>query len=187
MKKGRYNFISQANLPKGPYLGQELSLPSDIKWAQTSDFNDIAKNHCGAVFITNLALYYKNIGYDKVLTNNLSDTFSAVHTIVGNGPKMLIAKNSKTYFLQKGYKLKYKTFRSFKKVKTSLAKGQPLAVLLTTGILDWHWVMAVGWREYSCGERYLRVITGWDFTSNKFYRINKSAYLWSITKYWIDL
>ena len=186
MKNNQYNFLKLSDLPKGNVIKDELSYPRDIIWAKTSQFNDLAKNHCGAIFVTNLALYYTKMGYDHLRINNTEDTFNAVHSIVGNGPKMFLAKRSKLYFSQRGYTLKYSTLRSRESIKKSIAENKPVAFLLGAGIFEWHWVMAVGWVEYDSGEFYIKIVTGWDSKVLKYYKLGSGSCWLSATSYTIE-
>lgn len=183
MIKNQYNFLNLADLPKGDHIEDELSFPSDIKWAKTSQFNNVAKNHCGAVFVTNLALYYTKMGHDDLMLNNLKDTFNAVHTIVGNGPKMFLAKKSSLYFSQRGYRLEYSSFRSLENIKKSIGENNPIGFLLCAGIFEWHWVMAVGWLQYESGDVYIKIVTGWDSTGVKYYKLGSGSCWMSATAY----
>lgn len=53
------------------------------------------------------------------------------------------------------------------------------------GFVDWHWILCVGYREYSNGGNYMRIVNGWDNTANKFYKINSGSLWISATEYWV--
>ena len=187
MNKNEYGFINQRDLPRGAYHEEELPLLAEVTWAKTSNYNDEAKNHCGAVFVTNLALYYSVLGYDNLLSDNLKDTFSTIHTIVGNGPKVFLARNASSFFSQRGYDLKHSTFRSHEKIKEAIVEGFPMGLLVSAGLFQWHWVMVVGFRHYASEELYVRIVTGWDSKKTKYYKLGSGSSWWSATSYRLNL
>ena len=186
MSKNEYNFIERNALPKTTYIEDELFFKSQIKWAKTNQFNHLAKNHCGAIFVTNLILYYNSVGYDNLILNDIDDTFKEVHKKVGNGPKLLLAKDAKYYFSQRGYKLAYSSFRSIESIKKSIAEKNPVGILLSAGLFEWHWVMVVGWIQFESKETYLKIVTGWNELTFKYLKLGSAPYLWSATSYAIN-
>lgn len=185
-----FGFIDLSNMPTEEFNHDNLEY-KNIDWARTKDYNHLAKNHCGAVFVTNLALYFASKGYgDLLIDNNKDDTFEGVHRIVGNGPALTVAKKGKEYFYERGYSLEFSRLRSFEDIKDAISKGYPLGVLLTNGIFSWHWIMALGWRQYKAGsssqENYMRIVDSWNNTADRFYKISTGSRLWSTTKYWIN-
>lgn len=182
----RYGFIEHLDLSKENFKEGELSSLSGIRWAKTGDFNKFAKNHCAAVLVTNLALYYEKIGYVRLIENNLQNTFKSIHKQVGNGPKLFIAKDAKIYFHQRGYKLRTNTFRSFNAIKKSTGQNHPLGLLLTAGLFEWHWVMVVGWLETDSGLKYLKIVSGWDSKNIWYYKLGSGSHLWAATTYSIE-
>lgn len=190
----RYGFVDDKDMPDGAYDSGELSCER-LCWAVTSDFSDLAVNHCGAVAVTNLALYFAREGY-----RNLAGTegvqggkdgkdrkklFCAVHKIVGNGPKIMIAGGAKRYFAAKGYRLQTKKVKNFAALKEAVEKGHPCAVLLMASLTEWHWALAVGWREYACGGRYIRLMDGWNRDTDCFYQPGHGARWMAATEYWV--
>ena len=59
---GNYGFINLDEMPSGSYSSDNIPY-SGTSWVITSDFSDIAKNHCGATAVTNLAMYFANQNY----------------------------------------------------------------------------------------------------------------------------
>jgi len=57
--------------------------------------------------------------------------------------------------------------------------------LLAEGIVNWHWILGVGWREYSSGNFYMRIVDGWDGTANRFYKPYSDSLWISATEYWL--
>lgn len=181
-----YNFINSIDMPKGKYISKKLKNISSIDWISTSDTDTIANNHCGATAVTNMAIYYDFLGNDNLVINeNKIYTFKEIHKIIGNGPVPIISIGAKKYFKTRGYNLlKYST-KSFKEIKNSIDENNILGVLLFNGIFNWHWVLAVGYREYENGERYLQIVNGWENSSNVFFKLNSGVGLVFATKYWI--
>ncbi len=183
-KKKAYGFMDEKDLPKGPFKGQDLV---NCDWDITSNHNDIAKNHCGAVLVNNLAIYFENIGYRDLMVNkNKRETFVEIHKIVGNGPVLYLDKKIKLFFSIRGYKIKSERISSFEQIQKAISNKEPLSLLLMSNPLDWHWVMVVGCRKYSSGQEYLRILDGWNNTYNKFYKLNHGSYCILKTGYKIE-
>lgn len=202
----RYGFIDISDMPDGVYDSGELSCDG-IRWAVTSDFSDLAVNHCGAVAVTNLALYFaekgctgltgkdrgtgqrgsgEKSGENERKEKRERETFRAVHKIVGNGPRITIAGGGKRYFEARGYRLYTRKVKNFAALKRTVEKGHPCAVLLMANLMEWHWALAVGWREYACGGKYIRLMDGWNRDADCFYRPGHGARWMAATEYWID-
>lgn len=182
-----FGFINLKDMPSGEYSFGNLKY-TNTSWAATKDYKHMAKNHCGAVFVTNLVLYFASIGYSNLIVDKSKDnTFAAVHRIVGNGPVITVARKAKEYFYERGYTLEYSRVVSLEDIKEAISDNQPLGVLLTNGIFSWHWIMVVGWRQYkSIGdseENYLRIVDSWNQTADRFFKVGSDSILWSTTKY----
>ena len=102
-------------------------------------------------------------------------TFYKVHDGIGNGPVIRIAEKTKGYFRVRGYNLHYGKAFFYKGIKAAIEKNRPCAVLLSAGIAQWHWVIAVGYREYVNGEKYIQIINGWRNSSNQFIKVGSRA------------
>ena len=173
------------DIPSGNYSSGKLAYDK-IEWAVTKDYKDIAKNHCGAVLVTNLALYFSAKAYNNLLVNNSKyDTFAAVHRVIGNGPVINLARGAKKYFNDRGYTLEYEKVKSYEDIKDAIEKNQPLGLLLSNGIFNWHWIMVVGWRQDNSQENYLRIVDSWNRTDERFYKVGSGSRLWLSKKYWI--
>ena len=53
---------------------------------------------------------------------------------------------------------------------------------ITAAINNWHWVTSVGWREYSTGAEYIRIVDSWNDMGNRF-SLWRDPTVWSITEY----
>lgn len=184
---GDYGFIDWGDMPSGTYSYDIINKAASTDWATTGEFDSIAKNHCGATAVTNLALYYANRGYsDLKINSSVYDTFVAVHKIVGNGPVMTIAGQTKEYFSDRGYTLKYSSANTFSEIKMAIKSDHPCGILLANGIVDWHWIICVGYRAYDSGNNYMRIVDGWHDTTLKFYLCNSGSAWVSATQYWVS-
>lgn len=191
----RYGFIDSRNMPSGAYNAGELPCEG-IRWVVTSDFSDLAVNHCGAVAVTNLELYFARNGYWKLADGEVSQgrendedrrtLFCAIHKIVGNGPKITIAGGAKRCFAAKGYRLHARKVKNFAALRRAVEKGHPCAVLLMANLMEWHWALAVGWRSYISGGQYIRLMDGWNRDMDCFYQPGHGARWMAATEYWID-
>jgi hypothetical protein len=183
---GDYGFIDWGDMPSGTYNWDMVANAASTDWATTGEFSSIASNHCGATAVTNFALYFANCGYSNLKINSsVYDTFVAVHNIVGNGPVMTIADEAKEYFTDRGYTLKTSSVGSFSGIQTAIGNDRPCGILLANAIVDWHWVICVGYRAYNSGGSYMRVVDGWNDTTLKFYLCNSGSTWISATQYWV--
>ena len=183
---GDYGFIDWGDMPSGTYDWDMVANAASTDWATTGEFSSIAKNHCGATAVTNIELYITNCGISKMIINySLYDTLVAVHKIVGNGPVMTIADEAKEYFTDRGYTLKTSSVGSFSGIQTAIGNDRPCGILLANAIVDWHWVICVGYRAYNSGGSYMRVVDGWNDTTLKFYLCNSGSTWISATQYWV--
>ena len=181
---GNYGFINLDEMPSGSYSSDNIPY-SGTSWVITSDFSDIAKNHCGATAVTNLAMYFANQNYSDLKKDSDRETFIAVHKIVGDGPVMTIAGKAKEYFSNCGYTLKYRSVGTFDGIKAATGNDRPCGILLADGIVEWHWILSVGYRQYSSGDNYMRVMDGWNRNVNRFYKLHSGSLWISATEYWM--
>jgi hypothetical protein len=187
-KKGKSNFgfIDKSSLPtdNSPTHVNLPSLDTTTDWAITSSYSSYAKNHCGATAATNIALYLANSS-PSLLINNKDETFKAVHGVVGNGPLMTIANGLKKYAKNQEVTLKYSGASGKSGVTKAIDDEKPVGMLLSNGLLSWHWVVVVGYVKYSNDDIYYRIVNGWDDTSEKYYKPGKGSRVMATTKYWI--
>ncbi len=189
---GDYGFLTPSMLPSGTYTSDNIPNVNNTSWmVVTSDFSDIANNHCAATAVTNLALYYAAQGYSSLnMGSDFSSkskraTFEAVHKLVGNGPKATIEREILTYFRGKGCEIKCASASSYRTVKDAVSDGHPCTLLLENSLLDWHWILSVGYREYSSGEKYIRIMDGWNRNTNRYYRPNIGSNWMFAEEFWM--
>lgn len=179
-----YGFIAARDLPARGY--SSVNVPNlCAEWAATRDFSALAVNHCAAVAVTNLALYFAQNGCPELAKATYRDTFAAVHKIVGNGPVFKISGRAKEYFSGCGCALNCRPLADYDGIKAAVKNGCPCAVLLADGLLQWHWVLAVGYREYTSGEVYLRLVSGWHRAADRFYKPETGSVLLGAVEFWI--
>lgn len=136
-----YGFLDTVDLPSGSgYTQASIPKSNDTSWMVVYDDYKSAtvKDHCGAIAVTNLALYYSLRGYSNLDQGGKDKTFAAVHKIVGNGPEATIAGNLKKYFSSCGYTAKTRSASSYNAVKDAVRSGHPSALLLEGSISKWH-------------------------------------------------
>lgn len=184
---GDYGFFSSSEMPSGTYTSDTILYATSVSWAKMSDYDDIANNHCGATAVTNLALYFAKNGYTNLKINDSKDdTFEAVHDIVGNGPVMMIAGHAETYFSNRGYDLNHSSVGDTAAIKTATTNDRPCGILLADGLFAWHWIIGVGWRQYTTsGDFYIRVNDNWNGSVNTYYKPGTGSAWWSATSYWV--
>ena len=182
---GGYGFLDWDQLPSGNCISDSITKATSTTWATTGAFDSIATNHCGAVAVTNLALYFANCGYSDLKKDTIYNTFVEVHEIVGNGPVMTIADEAKDYFSNCGYTLKSSSANNFSNIIAATTNDHPCGVLLANGIVDWHWIICVGYCTYESGSNYMRVVDGW-YQPLRYYLIHSGSMWWSATEYWVE-
>lgn len=165
-------FFREEQLPANTFRSYDLP-HGKVRWCITGDYAETAKNHCAAVCLTNLALCFTQMGILPSLP--VDKIFTAVHQLIGNGPIFFLQKKAKRCFSNTNQFLIGKKLCSFSEVKDSLEQGRPCALLLANHLLDWHWVLVLGYREYSAEECYLRMADGWHPTADRYYRLLPGA------------
>ena len=174
-------------MPAGEYDSDSIPC-ANVEWVVYNDFSNMAKDHCGAVAVTNMALYFAEQGYSNLYQGSEEETFDAVYEIMGDGPKLTVAfeANAKEYFSDCGYTLQSNGVAGFDGIITAVHNERPIAMLLANGIFKWHWVLGVGWRSYdTVGGDYIQIMNGWDRNTDVFYRRNSGSLVESTTQYWI--
>lgn len=174
---GDYGFIGWDNMPSGSYTAGVLTGASSTVWAKMSDYDDIARYHCGATAITNMALYYATVGYNYLKIQDVDTTFAMVYSITGKGPKASITADAQEYFDNCGYTLAVSVLNAttFSNIVSAIGRNHPCGVLLENALFAWHWVVCVGFRQYNSGANYMRIVTGWSNSTRYFYSPNSGS------------
>ncbi len=168
-----YGFFASWDLPNYGYYQYTLPGAYYVDWADMSDYNYMADNHCGATTITNLALYFAYNGYGNLRVNNSTDdTFAAVYAIVGDGPVVYLDSYASQYFSNRGYYLNVEDNYyqdDFDFVWNRINAGKPCAMLVAAGFGDWHWILGVGTRQYSgTDSSYIQINNNWEGSINRY-------------------
>ena len=183
---GDYGFVDKEDMPQGEFAEKSIAGSENVGWAITGDYQDRAKNHCGAVCMTNVVLLFADRGHRRLLTENHRDkTFESVHQYIPDGPQPRIARKGAKYFRSRQSKLCYKSFRRWENIKNAITADCPVALLLVDGLFSWHWVLAVGYRRYQTGEAYLQIVTGWQ-RKPQYYQMDQGSFLFIATMYRAD-
>lgn len=176
--KSGFPFKSIKELPKLSSNSKFNSLSGikNIDWITTGETSTLASRHCGAVAATNTFLYMNNFYKGGKEDFEKKEIFKSLHKMIGNGPIFSIDSYLKGFFKKLGYDLKSKKIKSIDQYKSEIDKGNVIAILIARGIVQWHWVLGVGYIEYEDGNFYAQIIDGWHNSCDKFYKIknNKS-------------
>lgn len=197
---GDYGFIDFSNMPSGKYDSACVSNLSGVEWVSTGETaGSGVDNHCGAVAVTNLALFFAMRGKSNLIQGKRDpsgqyrmDTFNAVHDIVGNGPKMTIADDAVKYFKDCGYTLNYYTDRNVflnDRIAAEIAAinhNRPCGILLEDALFSWHWVIGVGYRIYNDNNTYFQIVDGWSKNDSHYYKPGYGSTWVSMTEYWVN-
>lgn len=183
-KKG-YGFINWNKMSNGNYISNSIDYEA-TDWVKTKDLS-YGTNHCASTAATNIVLYFANKGYtDLKADNSEHSTFIEIHKRIKNGPVASIANKTKQYFSERGYRLKYSKVSSFDSFRMAIDNDRPCAVILSASLFNWHWILAVGWRIYDSGEKYIQIVDGWNGNSNRFYKIDSTIPFVLSTQYWME-
>lgn len=183
MPRADYRFINWNNMPSGTYISDSLNY-KEINWVKTRDLS-YGINHCAAAAATNITLYYASLGYSNLIKDNSTyHTFVEIHKRIKNGPVISIASKIRQYFNKNGYELHYSKLGSFDNLKKAIGKKRPCALILSSALINWHWILAVGWRVYDSGEKYIQIVDGWNGNATRFYKIDSNLPFVLSTQYW---
>ena len=168
---GTYGFVRKSELPADPDDTFRL-FPLPSSFAVTGDFKDIAKNHCCATTVTNLALLKKaKNGTAPEGSADIRTLFQAVHHHIGNGPVLSMPPGGRKAFADTGLVFNYAklspgsdpqlTSSGFaRQAMDTLQGGHPLALMLADSLFQMHWVTVIGYRTFG-QEFYLEIMDSW--------------------------
>lgn len=189
---GDYGFIDVSNMPSGANTSCSINNYAYVDWVSTGETSSYASNHCGSVAVANLALYFVERGKTNLMVDNdRIETFKAVHNVVGNGPKATIADDAEEYFNNRGYNLEYYTDRSVSlnnriaAENEAIRNNRPCGLLLEDDLNSWHWVIAVGYKNYTSGDKYFQIVDGWSNNASRYYKPGVGSAWISMTEYWV--
>ena len=173
LKNRSYGFIYAEALTEGSFT--ETKIPVDIDGvATTTEFSELAENHCACVCTMNTALLLKScktgdfegldIDWDRV------KLFTDIHDIVGNGPVIWYKPKFNRFFKSKGSNIRAVPIKKLEAFEESIKANVPVPMLVNAGITKWHWVLVVGIRKYSDESIYLNILDGWTKRRDRYIR-----------------
>ncbi|MBE5851994.1 MAG: hypothetical protein E7299_03435 [Lachnospiraceae bacterium] len=175
--RSSYGIFDSSDLPSGTYTTGNLpNFYSVGTWGTTGEFSGIngADDHCGATGAFNVVNYYRTrLSYNNLFVNG-SDrdaTFEAIHENIGNGPVTFsqITSGLSPYVRGTGKGLTYMPASYYSDIKEYIDAGKMCLVLLVSSSYDEaHYVNVIGYREYSGGVQYLRIVDNWNNNTNKY-------------------
>lgn len=186
MKKN-YHILTSADLPQEPY--EEVNLPAleGTPWGTTGEFSGIlgAKNHCAATAAFNtLAYYSKRYRRPSLYASpSRAKTFEAIFRLLGDGPRLLLHMHRAlaAYIADRpgsryrGYPLLLHSF-----LKWQLRMGRMCVIIIFGGLLSWHQVNVIGYRKYASGDVYLRIINGWEATTDRYIKLTRALLTYTV-------
>ncbi len=135
----------------------------------------LAKNHCAAVCAVNLlsVLLYRAENGRQLSCWQKENLFKAVHRRMGNGPVFRFDTRLSRFLRKEPMgaampRIQMKRLRGYEEIREALLKGDPCMLLLAADPLHWHYVLAVGYREYPDGQRFLQLANSWQRNTDCF-------------------
>lgn len=186
--KSGFQFKSVRDLPKIDSDSDFSSLTGigDVNWITTVETSGLASRHCGAVAATNTFLYMNSLENDREKHLEKKEIFKSLHKMIGNGPVFSLDNNLKKFFKKLGYNLKSKKIKSIDQYKSEIDNGSVILILIARGIVEWHWVLGVGYIDYGDGNFYAQIIDGWHNSTDKFYKIKNNNSWLSAKSFYIE-
>ncbi len=123
---------------------------SDMRYAVTGDFMDIAKNHCCATMATNVLTYY------HIPAANTRVQFERAHRFIGNGPvfrpKRALDRLFAAHHIPLTCNQLWRTSPAAGGIEPlhrllthEIECGRPCGILLSADLFAWHWVLCMGY------------------------------------------
>lgn len=142
--------------------------PADHVYAVTSDYEDLARNHCAVTMLVNAVI--SCLGAEPVCQDRRA-LFVAIHRFVGNGPVLRLQNRANRYFQSAGLPIRCRQVnrriterrpdRLTDLVQRELAAGRPCALMVAASPLDWHWVLALAAKQDRAGSVLFCIADGW--------------------------
>ena len=165
LKNRSYGFEYSKEIPFGHFT--EIKIPvAEERVATTSEFSELANNHCACVCTMNVSLIMRRHHFGDInrcrFGNNRVELFKDIHKYVGNGPVIFYKPKLNRFLKKKGSKIRAFPVTDIKEIEESIKKKIPVAMLVNAGITLWHWVVVIGIRKYIDGRIYLNILDGWN-------------------------
>ena len=172
--KELYCVVEWNNMPSGAYTAAYLSDCGLIDYGTTGEFGGLngAHDHCAATAAFNVVAYYSDYldAPDLYVNGDKDDTFIAIHEYIGNGPVLFNKYNDglSNYVTERGYTYHYSISHNYAAVKSGIDSHCMSTLILAGSLASYHMVNVVGYREYSAGFNYMRIVDGWENTTQRF-------------------
>ncbi len=171
-------------------MHQRLVSPADTDWAATFDFNDLAKNHCAATTITNYALWYlrEYLGRQDADGTNASvikQIFTDVHRYIPNGPVLRLKNRAARFFRAAKLPIEVVSIKE-EAIQDELDAGNPVAIMVAASVMQWHWVLVVGYIFSEDGTRSYLIEDNWHRRGLYTYRPGIGSRLLDVLAFHVD-
>lgn len=173
--KEMYHMIDWDDMPTDTsYYTRTIHEAVYIDYGTTSEFSGVngAENHCAATAAFNVIAYYSAfLDQPELFVNgDRIQTFTAIHEYIGNGPVTFLGYNNglSNYVEDRGRTYHYELGGTYEAVKSGINSNHISTILMKANIINWHMVIAVGYREYSTGTNYIRIVNGWENSAYRF-------------------
>lgn len=164
--------IGLADLPPLTTLTSKKDIPCYyfFIYGTTSRFQGVngAANHCGATSAYNMVAYYRCIYGDDIAETNMNTVFTAIHKRVGSalglpvmpfeyrrGLKGYIEKDTNYKITITDLNTQWATY------KAEIDANRMTALCIFATIIQAHYVNGIGYKIFSNGTCYARVIDNW--------------------------
>lgn len=125
-----------------------------------------AQNHCGVTSAYNMVAYYRLRLGEPILANDRLTVFTEIHRRMGSGPTLPVYYRSglQSYI---SYDTKYKISVSniiifgWEFFKAQVDADGMSAMCVWPAVLNAHWINGIGYRIYSNGAKYARIMDNW--------------------------
>lgn len=145
-----------------------------VTYGTTGEFGSIegVEDHCAATAAFNLILF-EAFFLDcpsLIINDNRETTFRMIHSHIGNGPVLFATYNAglSRYVQAMGKTYHYSVGTGYSSIKSGINSNHMSTVLLCGNLINWHMVLAFGYREYTDGTKYIRIIDGWETNTVRF-------------------
>lgn len=173
---GDYNIIWGSDLPSGSYSQGNLFGygNSNIVYGTTGEFSAYANNHCASTSVFNVIEYYSwYLDANDLKMGSRVETFQQIHSYIGDGPVFPPGyRAGLKYYVQVNTPYNYHTGAlsvNWNNYKTYIGNNRMLYLFLWPSLLNAHYVNGIGYREYSTGEKYTRIVDNWNNSTNRWF------------------
>lgn len=187
-KKKGFGFIYEDALPAGECTTVKLNVDG-IDLETTAETADIADNHCACVCAVNVLKLVQNnrktVIAEQGIENENRHCFELAHRYIVNGPIFRFRSRLKRFFGAIGCILVCKRAGGLAGIKSELEGGRPVALMVHGDGLDFHWILAIGYKDYGNGTVYLNLVDNWNKRHDRYLKV-KPHFTWFRAVKFID-